>query len=85
MLKDIDIFSGLNAGELAAIAAETSDAEYGENETVIRQGESGETVFLIIEEKEAEIKAFENGNELLLDHIAAGQTFGEMAPLNPGE
>ncbi|WP_321491732.1 Npt1/Npt2 family nucleotide transporter [uncultured Desulfobacter sp.] len=79
LLKEIDIFSGLSAEELAAIAAQTSEQNYGEKETVIRQGETGETVFLIIEGKVEVIKELENGRQIFLDHIDAGQAFGEMA------
>ena len=79
LLKEIDIFSGLSAEELAAIATETREQDFGEEETVIRQGEAGETVFLIVEGKVAVIKELSEDNHVVLDHIATGQAFGEMA------
>ena len=79
LLKEIDIFSGLSAEELAAIAAQTSEQDYDENQMVIRQGETGETVFLIIQGEVAVIKELEDNSQVVLDHIAAGQAFGEMA------
>ncbi len=79
LLREIDIFSGLSAEELAAIAAETREKDFGESETVIRQGETGETVYLIVEGKVAVIKELAEDNHVVLDHIATGQAFGEMA------
>lgn len=79
LLKEIDIFSGLSAAELAAIAAETKELDYPENETVIRQNEMGETVFLIIDGKVDVIMEQSDGSEVVLDHITSGEAFGEMA------
>jgi len=79
LLKEIDIFSGLSAAELAAIAAETKELDYPGKETVIRQNEMGETVFLIIDGKVEVIKELGGGKEVVLDHITSGGAFGEMA------
>ncbi len=79
LLKEIDIFSGLSAAELAAIAAETKELDYPEGETVIKQHEVGETVFLIIEGKVEVLMEQPDGSQLLLDHIDSGGAFGEMA------
>lgn len=79
LLKEIDIFSGLSAAELAAIAAETKELDYPEGETVIKQNEVGETVFLIIDGKVEVIMEQGNDQEVVLDHISSGGAFGEMA------
>ena len=79
LLKEIDIFSGLSAAELAAIAAETKELDYPEGETVIKQHEMGETVFLIIDGKVEVLMEQPDGSELFLDHIESGGAFGEMA------
>ncbi|WDP92617.1 MAG: cyclic nucleotide-binding domain-containing protein [Desulfobacter sp.] len=79
LLKEIEIFSGLSAAELAAIAAETKELDYPEEATVIRQNEMGETVFLIIDGRVEVIKELDHGEEVVLDHISAGGAFGEMA------
>jgi len=79
LLKEIDIFSGLSAEELAAIATVTKELEYPEDEKVIRQGEVGETVFLIIEGKVDVIREQEDGSTVVLDQIESGAAFGEMA------
>lgn len=81
LLKEIDMFSDLSAAELAAISTVTKELDYPENRTVIKQGDMGETVFLIIDGQVEVIKEQENGRELVLDKIGAGDAFGEMALL----
>ena len=79
MLKEIDIFSGLSAEELAAIATVTKELGYPGDKNVIRQGEMGETVFLIIDGKVAVIREQEDGSSIVLDQMESGAAFGEMA------
>ena len=79
LLKEIDIFSGLSAAELAAIAAVTKELDYPEDKTVIRQDEVGETVFLIIDGRVDVIKEQADGSSIVLDQIESGGAFGEMA------
>ncbi len=79
LLKNIAIFSGLNVSELGAIAAVTEEVDFGADETVIREGESGEKVFLIISGEVAVFKAQEEDKQIQLDTMGAGNYFGEMA------
>lgn len=79
MLKEIEIFSGLSAAELAAISAVTKELDYPENRTVIKQDSVGETVFLIIEGRVDVIKEYPNRRPVVIDEIGAGGAFGEMA------
>ncbi|HCY88366.1 MAG TPA: cyclic nucleotide-binding protein, partial [Desulfobacteraceae bacterium] len=79
LLKEIDIFSGLSAEELAAIAAETEELDYPSNAEVIRQHEMGETVFLIIDGEVEVIVNQPDGKQIVLDQMGAGNAFGEMA------
>ena len=79
LLKEIDIFSGLSAEELAAIATVTKELGYPGDKNVIRQGEMGETVFLIIDGKVAVIREQEDGSSIVLDQMESGAAFGEMA------
>jgi hypothetical protein len=81
LLKEVEIFSGLYPGELAAISSVTEEVEYMENETVIRQGDSGETVFLVVEGSVEVVKETEDGAQRVLDRIGIGDAFGEMSLL----
>ncbi|MBU1340756.1 MAG: cyclic nucleotide-binding domain-containing protein, partial [Proteobacteria bacterium] len=79
LLKEIEIFSGLSASELAAIAAVTKELGYPSDRTVIKQNTIGETVFLIIEGEVDVIMEHADGKEVIIDHILSGGAFGEMA------
>jgi len=80
-LKGINIFEGLAVGELAAIASVTEEVDYPAGETVIREGESGDTMFLIIKGEVSVIKGGgeEGRREIELARIGTGDYFGEMA------
>ena len=79
LLKEIEIFSGLSASELAAISAVTKELDYPENRTVIKQNNVGDTVFLIIEGKVDVIMEQPDGKSVVIDNISSGGAFGEMA------
>jgi CRP-like cAMP-binding protein len=55
-LKTIEIFADLSVNELAAVASVTEEASFGEREMVFREGETGDTLFLIVEGEVAVIK-----------------------------
>lgn len=80
-LKKINIFEGLSVSELGAVASVTEELDCPKDELVIREGEAGETMFLIIKGKVSVIKgiAGEGSREIELARIEAGDYFGEMA------
>ncbi len=80
-LKGINIFEGLSVSELAAVASVTEEIDQPAGETVIKEGESGESMYLIISGEVTVIKeAGEAGKEEIeLARISAGDYFGEMA------
>jgi hypothetical protein len=77
LLKNIEIFSGLDPSELAAIASVTKELDYPEGRTVIKQNDVGETLFLIIRGR-VQVTMEAEGKEGLLNYIEAGGAFGEM-------
>ena len=78
-LKKINLFEGLSVSELAAVASVTEEIVYPPGEIVIKEGETGETMYLIIKGEVSVIKGQEKGREIELDRIGAGDYFGEMA------
>lgn len=78
-LKKINLFEGLSVSELAAVASVTEEIVYPPGEIVIKEGETGETMYLIIKGEVSVIKGQEKGREIELDRIGAGAYFGEMA------
>ncbi len=78
-LRGIQIFEGLSVAELAAIASVTEEVIYPEEKVVIKEGESGDEMYMMIGGEVAVMKAKEGGLEIELDRIQAGDYFGEMA------
>lgn len=78
-LKKIDIFEQLAVNELAAVASVTEEVDFSENQEVIKEGDPGETLYLIIEGRVAVFKQQDDGGEIELDRMDAGDYFGEMA------
>ncbi len=80
-LKGINIFEGLSVSELAAIASVTEEMDCRKDEFVIKEGEAGETMFLIINGTVSVLKGVgeEASREIELARIGVGDYFGEMA------
>ena len=79
LLRNIGIFSGLAVSELGAIAAVTEERVFEAEETVIREGDPGEKVFLIVDGDVAVYKKGDGESEIRLDTMGRGDYFGEMA------
>jgi CRP-like cAMP-binding protein len=78
-LKNIEIFADLSVNELAAVASVTEEASFDEMEVVFREGDIGDTLFLVVEGEVAVIKDWNAEREFELDTIGPGDYFGEMA------
>jgi hypothetical protein len=78
-LRSIHIFQGLSVSELAAVASVTEEVSYPPGTVIIREGEAGETMYLIIDGEVAVLKGAQGGTQVELDHIRGGDYFGEMA------
>jgi hypothetical protein len=78
-LRGIQIFEGLSVSELAAIASVTEEVEEPAGVDVIKEGEQGETMYMVISGEVSVIKGQPTGHEIELDLIGGGDYFGEMA------
>ena len=78
-LRTIQIFEGLSVAEMAAVASITEEVLYPKGTVIIKEGEKGETMYMIIEGEVSVIKGSPAGPEVVLDKIRAGDYFGEMA------
>lgn len=82
-LKGIQIFEGLSVNELAAIASVTEEIVVEPGQIVIREGEPGDTLYLIIKGRVAVLKGYseevEGKEGVELAQIGDGDYFGEMA------
>ena len=82
MLRAMDIFSGLRVSEIAAVASVTEEEKYQPGQTIITEGEVGETMYLIAKGEVSVHKQMEAGRTVELARMSAGQYFGEMALFN---
>lgn len=78
-LKGIELFEGLSVGEFAAVASVTEEVGYPAGEFVIKEGDAGETMYLIVSGEVAVVKGLGEDQEIELARIGAGDYFGEMA------
>jgi hypothetical protein len=80
-LRQIQMFEGLSVNELAAIALKVEERDYGPDEVVIKEGEIGEEMFMIVVGGVSVIKggAGEWEEDVELERVGAGSYFGEMA------
>jgi hypothetical protein len=78
-LRGIQIFEGLSVSELAAIASVTEETVYDKGAIIIREGEPGETMYMMVSGEVSVLKGQEEGHEIELDRMGPGDYFGEMA------
>jgi ATP-binding cassette subfamily B protein len=79
-LRDIPLLSGLSGEELAAVGARLRPQRLPAGRVVVRQGETGERLYLI-ERGRAEVLVGPEGAERPVSVLGAGDVFGEMATL----
>jgi CRP/FNR family transcriptional regulator, cyclic AMP receptor protein len=73
-LKKVSILGALSQAQLRTLAKCTEVAAFGEGETVVKRGDKGNGLYLILEGS-AEVR---RGNHSLA-RLGAGQFFGEMS------
>ncbi len=84
-LKEVKIFAGLSLDELEAISLVTTEAEFPAGAVVLRQGEPGDGMYLILAGSVRVVLQLHDGTEETLNIYRAGDTFGELALLDEGE
>ena len=75
-----ELFAGLSDEEVAGLAENCRTLLYGAGETVLRQGEEGDSMFLVVEGA-AEVRVMREGTSRLVAEVRAGDCFGEMSLL----
>ena len=79
-LLNVDIFSPLTAAERDNLAVGLRRAAFGRGEEIIRQGEQGDSLFVILRGR-VEVRVASEGQEEVVDTLGAGSFFGEMCLL----
>lgn len=78
LLSAVDIFSPLSADELNALAASASGRVFAPGETIIREGDSGASMF-VVHRGSVHVRVDSNGTPRTIKSLGEGEFFGEMA------
>ncbi|MBZ0136309.1 MAG: cation:proton antiporter [Planctomycetes bacterium] len=80
LLKGTPLFQSLNAEVLKKLAAAVREVVFARDEVLLREGEKGDTMF-IIARGAAQVLTGKGESERLLDVLGGGEVIGEMALL----
>jgi hypothetical protein len=84
-LKEIPIFKNLSLDQLEAVHQITKAAEYLPGEVILKQGERGDELYLLLEGRVRIFLNYGLPNEEEKDEQRAVSAFGEMAVLHDGK
>jgi ABC-type lipoprotein export system ATPase subunit/CRP-like cAMP-binding protein len=79
MYHQLQSLSSLDENLLSSILKETKPAMYNEGHEIIKQGEVGDTFYLLLEGQVDILVKDERGGEVLVNQLRRGSYFGEMA------
>jgi ABC-type lipoprotein export system ATPase subunit/CRP-like cAMP-binding protein len=82
--NQLQTLTALDFRSLLAITADLHAQTFPLGATIVRQGALGETFFLILEGNVEVIVRRSDGKEVLIDRLAPGQFFGELALIGSG-
>ena len=83
-LRRVPLFAELAPEDLQRIAMTAVELLYGPNEVVVREGELGDELIVIVEGAVRVVHVADDGSEQLIREYAAGEHFGELAVLREG-
>ena len=78
LLQDMPVFGGASEGTLRILLSVAPIVNVPRGEYFFRQGDSGDSMFVLEEGKVAVLKSWD-GHEYLLRNLSDGDCFGEMA------
>lgn len=78
-LRNVPLFSGLDNGELEALARVGTHKSFGKSAHLIHQGADGQSLYFILRGKVKVALADQDGREITLSLLHPGDFVGEMA------
>lgn len=78
-LKNIALFQELDVRELTAVASVTEEQESAAGDIIFKEGDLGETLYLLTEGEVAIIKGYDSEHPVKIDRQTNDSYFGEMA------
>lgn len=83
-LQKVPIFGGLNQRQLASVAKLAYEREYKAGDVIVKQGEQGIGLFLILSGKAEAVRERADGSKTTVNTFNEGDFFGELALLDDG-
>jgi CRP/FNR family cyclic AMP-dependent transcriptional regulator len=82
LFQRVPLFEGISPAERAAVSKAAQLRTYRRGEVIVRQGQPGETFFVIVRGRVAITVLSPEGREVVLNTLGEGDHFGEMALLD---
>jgi CRP-like cAMP-binding protein len=79
LLAKVELFSELNAEELATVAGVATTRSVAKDTVIFHGGDAADAVYVISSGKVKVVTTSTDGKEFILTVLGAGQVFGEMA------
>jgi CRP/FNR family transcriptional regulator len=84
-LRSVPLFSGLSSKQLESIRRVSQTREFGKEALLFREGEQGDSLYLVLSGRVKAILMAEDGREVILAFLGPGELVGEMALFDPEE
>jgi CRP-like cAMP-binding protein len=79
LLGHVPVFAGLSEDDLVTVAEVSVSRHYAAGEVVFREGDEGETCYIVRTGLARAIRQHSDGRSITLSHFTAGDIFGELA------
>ncbi|HEX3804923.1 MAG TPA: Crp/Fnr family transcriptional regulator [Solirubrobacteraceae bacterium] len=79
LLTHVPVFAGLSEYDLTAVAAVSILRRYDVGEVVFREGDDGDTCYVVRSGLARAIRQHSDGRSITLSHFSTGDIFGELA------
>jgi CRP/FNR family cyclic AMP-dependent transcriptional regulator len=78
-IRRVPLFRDFAEAEASAVAATVSDRHYGKHQFIVREGDPGDTFFLLVKGSVSVCRIAPDGRETILSILKEGDFFGEMS------
>jgi CRP/FNR family transcriptional regulator, cyclic AMP receptor protein len=78
-IRRVPLFRDFADDEAAAVAATVTDRHYGKHQFIVREGDPGDTFFILVKGSVSVCRIAPDGRETILSILKEGDFFGEMS------
>src|SRR5918911_1517091 len=82
LLRKIDLFADLSAGELATVGRLLKEQKFAENQPIFAQGDRGDSLYIVTQGRVRIASTDHHGREKVLAFYGPGEFFGDMSMLS---